>query len=313
MSFFQSESFVNLLQGIEGAEPFIFRGSSKKEGMTEKLVGVCYFSKNKLKRLFTSRILINGEPCSLEFFRNELPERSDWRFGESTGRSVIYTELRFFEPPSDPELLKSLPYSTVQHYLNILVDTTQPSEALFAAVSNSKKRQILASKKSGAIVRPAQTEDEIKQFYIIIRNLYRTRVKKPLIPEEIFYRIFHDKNSGVVLLAIFQEKVIGGMLCPFQAGVEMCEWYVAGMDQEMKPFYVYPSVLLTWEAIRYASEHGFRQFNFMGAGVAGKQYGTRDFKMQFGGSLVDAPRYFFVHKPFLFMLGRLAIRFGLGS
>ena len=313
MSFFQSETYYKLLKGLPGLEPFIFIGRDPGENRVHLVTGMRQFDLRKMKRVFTSRVIIIGEPSFLSLCITELSRRRDWQFREQTGGSSVYTELRLTEPPKDLNLISLLPYTLVQNNLNILVDTTLSEEILFSRISNSKNRQVQSSLKAGAVVRPARSEDEVKTFYNITRELYRYKVKKPLIPEEIFLRIFRDQDAGKVLLVMFRDRVVGGILCPFVSKDVMYEWYIAGLDTEMKQHKVYPSVLLTWEAIRFASANGFRQFNFMGAGVSGQPYGARDFKMQFGGKLVDTPRYIFVHKPVLYMLGKLAIRLGLGS
>ncbi len=159
----------------------------------------------------------------------------------------------------------------------------------------------------------AGTEEEVESFYRILEDLYTGKIKKPLLQKEVFLRIFRNKNIGEIFVVLFNKQVVGGMLCPFDKKNEMYEWYIGCLDEEMKQYKVYPSVLVTWEAIKYASIHGFKRFNFMGAGIKGKPYGVRDFKMQFGGKLVDAPRYIFVHNPLLYKIGRLAIQLGLGS
>lgn len=312
MSFFQSETYYKLLSDLPGLGTFIFNFQSPDGNRVNFETGMHHYIGSKIKRLFTSRIVIIGEPAFLPLWTTELADRADWQFRQQTGGSCIYTELRFIEPPKDPGLVARLPYSFIHNYLNILVDTTLPAEVLYSGLSDSKKRQVQSSLNAGAMVRPALNEEEVKAFYKITRALYQKKVKKPLIPEEVFLRLFRDKTAGQVLLVIFNGKVVGGMLCPYYGKDEMYEWYISGLDSQMKKHKVYPSVLVTWEAIRFASDHGFRQFNFMGAGKTGQPYGVRDFKMRFGGKLVEVPRLIFVHKPFLYKLGKLAIRLGLG-
>ena len=312
MSFFQSETYYRLLNDIPGLGTFIFHFNEPGGNKVNLETGIHHYVGSRIKRLFTSRVVIIGEPSLLPLGTTELSQRADWQFKKQTGGSCIYTELRLIEPPKDPGLIAMLPYSYIQNNLNILVDTTLPAEVLFSRLSCSKRRQVLSSLKAGAVVRPAKSEEEVKAFYKITSDLYRRKVKKPLIPEEVFLRFFRNKVAGEVLLVIFNDRVVGGMVCPFFAKDEIYEWYISGLDASMKQHKVYPSVLVTWEAIRFASANGFCQFNFMGAGKSGQPYGVRDFKMRFGGKLVEAPRYIFVHKPFLYKLGKLAIRLGLG-
>lgn len=312
MGFFQSVNYYALLKDIPGINPFFLNGKDSSGGEGLSLAGALLHSKGKLKKRITTRVLILEEP------QNSVNDcgilnRIDWRFRHATGQTPIYTELRLLEPPRNPDSLAALPFSEKHSYLNILVDTTLPEEYLYSCLSGSKKRQVQSSLAAGAVVRPAHSEKEVHDFYAILSDLYRNKIRKPLMPEEVFLRIFRNKNSGVVLIASHDGCITGGMLCPFSSDGVMYEWYIAGQDRKKKSSKIYPSVLLTWEAIRYAAVNGFRQFNFMGAGESGKPYGTRDFKLQFGGKLVEAPRYLFIHKPFLYRLGKMALQLGLGS
>ncbi|NCA85222.1 MAG: peptidoglycan bridge formation glycyltransferase FemA/FemB family protein, partial [Clostridia bacterium] len=66
--------------------------------------------------------------------------------------------------------------------------------------------------------------------------------------------------------------------------------------------HIYPSVLATWAAIDYAIKTGYRQFDFMGVGKPNVPYGVRDFKMRFGGTVVNYGRYIRINNKFIYML-----------
>ncbi len=313
MSFFQSPAYYELMKELSEGEPFHQRLKSSAGDQSVILTGVRVANGGKFKKYFTSRIVIIGEPFTATNENLDTDNTIDWQFRKQPGGKSIYTEFRLLEPPGNKVFFHSLPFTFCLPYLNILIDTTPSVPDLYSNLSASKKRQVQSSKKAGAFVRAAGNEKEVESFYRILKELYTDKIKKPLIAEEVLMRVFRDKSIGEILLVVFNEKIIGGMLCPVFEKQEMYEWYIGCKDDEMKKHKVYPSVLVTWEAIKYASIHGFKRFNFMGAGIKGKPYGVRDFKMQFGGKLVDAPRYIFVHKPFLYKLGKLAVRLGLGE
>jgi len=301
------------MKGLSEGEPFHQRLKSSAGDQTVILTGVRVANGGKVKKYFTSRIVIIGEPFTATNENIDTDNNIDWQFRKQTGGKSIYTEFRLLEPPVNKVFFHSLPFTFCLPYLNILIDTTPTAENLYSKLSSTKKRQVHSSQKAGAYVRAAGNEKEVKSFYRILIELYTNKIKKPLIAEEVLMRVFRDKSIGEILLVVFNEKIIGGMLCPVFEKQEMYEWYIGCLDDKMKQHKVYPSVLLTWEAIQYAATHGYKRFNFMGAGEKGKPYGVRDFKLQFGGNLVDAPRYIFVHKPLLYRLGKLAVRLGFGS
>ena len=115
-----------------------------------------------------------------------------------------------------------------------------------------------------------------------------------------------DNGVGKYLLVKYRDKVIGGMMCPVFADKAIYEWYVCGLDEEYKE--QYPSVMATYAAISYAKQNGIPMFDFMGAGVPDKPYGVRDFKMEFGGELVEHGRYLHVRKPLLYMIGKWGVK-----
>lgn len=313
MSFFQSAEFYELMSGLPGLEPFYINYSKQESRIWKPILGVWYGNGRSIKRYFSSRILIIGEPENYHSDNAISIDINDWKYAKPINRSSIYTELRLLEPSVsfNGELF---PENVIyKPNVNILIDTTIPVDSLFSNLASVKKRQVNSSIKSGAYVRKALTEQEVMSFYQILKGLYKTKIRKPLLPLEVFIRVFNNKNAGEIFLVIFENKIIGGMLCPVYHKQEIYEWYIAGLDAEMKQKKVYPSVLVTWEVIKYATANGIARFNFMGAGEKDKPYGVRDFKMQFGGRLVDAPRYIIVHKPILYFLGKLAIRFRLGG
>ncbi|RMF32489.1 MAG: GNAT family N-acetyltransferase, partial [Chloroflexi bacterium] len=71
-------------------------------------------------------------------------------------------------------------------------------------------------------------------------------------------------------------------------------WY-GGVDRAYSRFT--PGELLTWYILRWGAEHGYRVYDFGGAGRPGEPYGVRDFKARFGGRLVCYGRNTYIHAP----------------
>ena len=83
------------------------------------------------------------------------------------------------------------------------------------------------------------------------------------------------------------------------------EWYECGMNAAYKE--QYPSVMATWAGMQYAHEQGCARYDMMGAGVPGVPYGVRDFKSEFGGTLVEHGRWLYVAKPWLYAIGKAGV------
>jgi lipid II:glycine glycyltransferase (peptidoglycan interpeptide bridge formation enzyme) len=70
----------------------------------------------------------------------------------------------------------------------------------------------------------------------------------------------------------------------------------------------YPNELLTWHILEWGAKHGYKVYDFGGAGKPDEEYGVRDFKAKFGGELVCYGRNTCVHAPFLLHLSKLGYK-----
>jgi hypothetical protein len=189
--------------------------------------------------------------------------------------------------------------------LNYLVDTTS-EKRVKERMGSEKYRQVKKGLRNGAeIVAPA-SEEEMRQFYFILYELYRHKVKKPL-PDWSFFREFYRLSSGgklgMIRLIKYKDLIVGGILCPVTPGRTIYEWYVCGLDQDYKE--AYPSVLATWAAIDHALKHGIGTFDFMGVGIPGRSYGVRTFKARFGGEMVNYGRYARINNRMLYFVSEM--------
>lgn len=180
-----------------------------------------------------------------------------------------------------------------KNYLNLIIENRGASK-IWKALSRSKKWQIRKSIKTGATLKEAQSEEEIMQWYTILHRLYKTKILKPLPPLDFFislYQQFKKYSSGLFLLVMYNKKVIGGILLPQSSNEVLHEWYICGQDKTYKEKNIYPSVLATWGGIDYMIQNNINSFDFMGLGNPDREYGVRDFKMRFGGEVIQTMRY----------------------
>ncbi len=79
-------------------------------------------------------------------------------------------------------------------------------------------------------------------------------------------------------------------------------WY-NGMDRNYGRYL--PNELLMWNILNWGRNNGYRLYDFGGAGKPDVEYGVREFKAKFGGTLVCFGRNTFVHAPFRLRLSTL--------
>ena len=310
-----------------------------------RLRGVCsgYITveKSAIKQFLTRRAIIIGGPvladdctdaevevlmsavreiASLQLPPKRRREKTPSLEGGDGGRllSPIYIETRNFNDYSRWKGAFAKAGFDYMPHLNFHVDCTDKAK-MWERLSENRKRQIKKAIKSGVEIAEAQSEQEIADWFVILQELYTTKVKTPLFPLSFFLE-FYRQGLGKFLMVKYEGKVIGGIMCPILSNGErlavsgerreprgvIYEWFVCGNDAEYKS--QNPSVMATYAAMEHAHAHGLARFDFMGAGKPNEPYGVRDFKARFGGDEVEYGRFLCVTKPMLYKLGTIGVK-----
>ena len=285
------------------------------------IVGYITQEKNPIKQLLTCRAIIIGGPllandisdealmALLEAIRNphcsEPSERSTATQSTASHASnlqaqPIYVEIRNFHDYSRWKSVFTHSGFAYQPHYDIHVHCNAAH-----TMSEQRRRQVKKAIKNGAEICEAQSEQDIRDWYQILCQLYREKVRTPLFSEDFFLE-FYRKGVGKYLLVKYDGKVIGGMMCPVLEGKAIYEWYVCGLDELYRE--LSPSVVATHAAIEYAKQNNIPLFDFMGAGAPDIPYGVRDFKMEFGGKLVEHGRFLCIRKPLLYWIGKMGVK-----
>jgi len=197
-------------------------------------------------------------------------------------------------------------------HLNFHVDTSSV-DVVESNLGKSRKRDIRTTIREGVTIvdllneRVSELERErmVREYYLILKNLYKTKVKTPLFPES-FFQTLAAHPSARFLLTELNGKIVGGTVCVAQEGKCLYEWFACGEDGVYP--HVFPSCYATYAGIKYASEHNIPRFDMMGAGKPDEAYGVRDFKAKFGGKEVEHGRFLCVIKPLLYKVGILGVK-----
>lgn len=249
--------------------------------------------------------------------------------------SPIYIETRNFNDYSKWRGAFEAAGFAYQPHLNFHVDTSS-MEVVETNLGKSRKRDIKTSIRDGAVIidisnaglqiSDSEKERMVHAYYLILKNLYETKVKTPLFPESFFQALAKHPDGRFLLVGLPKEdgstEIIGGTVCVVfdknksaiinhkseitttPSGV-MYEWFVCGRDGEWKS--IFPSSVATYAGIKYAAEHGCARFDMMGAGTPDEAYGVRDFKARFGGAEVEHGRFLCITKPLLYRIGKLGV------
>ena len=294
---FQTPEYFNFFHSVSGMAARAF--AVVDDEAIKSLTVVTYQKERGLKGYFSRRAIIYGGIP----YDEEAPHSVDMllkAITEDTDRRSIYTEIRNLSDYRD--LRKIFEENGFEYipYLNFTIDTTD-QEKMFGRISSSRQRQIRKALKLSVTCSEASGIDEVQQFYMMLLRLYREKLHKPLPGEEFFIE-FYRRRLGIYLLVRHDGKIIGGIMCPVLDNRALYEFYICGMDEAFPQ--LYPSVMATWYAMKYACDNGIGMFDMMGAGKAGEQYGVRDFMARFGGRMVEYGRFLRINQPVLYRLGR---------
>ena len=297
---FQTEEMYNFLSSLGCLRSFL----SYVRNSNGKLVGLAvgYIQAEKgIKKYFSKRAIIQGGLLLAPKATNEDVKKLLTDIKKQTS-SAIYVEIRNNADYSKyKEAFTEVGFDYKPH-LNCIIDCSNADTAL-KNMNESRRRQVRIASEGGYEVKMADTKEEIDEFYKLLSNHYKTKVKKPIFPREFFTEIV-SQNVGEIMLIKIYGKVVSGML-QLLHGNTVYDYYVFGLDTQYPNNH--PSVLVYWETIKRASALGYTTFDTMGAGTPGQAYGVRDFKLRFGSRLVEHGRFLSINKPILYKLGTLAI------
>lgn len=256
----------------------------------------------RLKGWFSRRAIIIGGPVIGEGASDDEIITLFEKLKTAT-KGAIYTEIRCHSDYSEYRALFEKCGFKYQPHLNVKI-LCDSEKAAWERLDENRRRQIKRSQASGLRVEYATKIDEVTQFYNLLVQHYKTKVKKPLFTSEFFENMF-TSGTGRYLLAYKDDKVIGGMLQVFDSET-VYDYYACGLDAEYQS--ESPSVAIYWHTIKSAVASGLKWFDTMGAGTPGVQYGVRDFKLRFGGELLEHGRYLYINNKLLYNIGKIGIR-----
>ena len=294
-TWFQSPEAYDFFASMpELMEPFVY-GVERAGKLCAVCVGYVTKERNPIKQFFTRRaIIIGGVAVAANGAKEDMVILLNYVRKELKPKS-IYIETRNFNDFSPWKEAFEAAGFVYKPHLNFHVDPSTNN------LSDNRKRQL---KKSDAVVSEGVSELEIREWYEVLSELYRTKVKTPLWPIDFFLEAYRQ-GIAKFLLVKHEGRIIGGSMVVADERT-VYEWFECGLNAECKD--QYPSVMATWGGIQLAHQSGCTRYDMMGAGEPGVPYGVRDFKAEFGGQMVEHGRFLYVCKPMLYRLGVCVVK-----
>ncbi len=303
---FQSPAYYKLYKGQDKFHPTYFVVCNDKGIVIGLMLAVIISHTTGYLSYFSSRCLIYGGPLVTND-DHQIIRLLLTALHEELSKKSIFTQFRNFRKWDNKtiQLFQTHGYH-FRDRLNLIIELTDQKSVL-AGFSKSRRRQLKQAMTSECIIRNARNHKEIKELYELLHLLYKKKIKKPLPDLSFFYEFFDQlipSGNGIILIALSQQKIIGGIVAPVTPNKTISELYVCGLDKQYPA--QRPSIMLTWAALDYGIQNKIPSFDFMGLGTPHIPYGVRDFKLRFGGITVNHGRLAKRNNKFAYFLAEIA-------
>lgn len=303
-TWFQTREAFGFFDSLSFMEAFVVAVETDRK-LKGVVVGYVQSDGGRLKQYFSRRAIILGGPLLDEDITDEELKVLLGSLKDNLKRKVIYIETRNFNDYSRwRNIFEQCGFRYEPHY-NIHVETST-LEIVHQNLGKSRKRDIRVSIREGAVIVSQPSMEQIRDYYMILSDLYKARVKTPLAPFEYFEKLYGIPSSKFLLVE-YNNEIVGGTVCVGLSRKVFYEMYVCGKDKDYKN--IFPSELATYAGLQFASGNEYPLFDMMGAGrPEDGGYGVRDFKLKFGGELVEQGRFVHVCNRVLYFIGTMGVQ-----
>lgn len=295
-SIFQSPEMYKLYLESDCWKPLALLAVSN-ETIQGVLLAVLQKEGSGLFGKLTSRAIIWGGPLVHD---SDVAMALLQEYNHLVRSKVIYSQFRnLFMMNMLKNVFKEAGCAYEEH-LNILIDLTQGEEILWQQIHKNRKKEIKNGLKKGLEVQQLNLlgSTKLSEIYIILKELYQ-KVGLPLPTLTFFEKAvlaLESKNILKTFAAVVESKIVGfRMVLAYNHLIY--DWYAASDNNYLS---YRPNDVLPWEIFKWGCNNGFHTFDFGGAGKPSESYGVRDYKIKFGGTLVNYGRYVKVHNHLIY-------------
>lgn len=304
-TWFQTREAYAFFDDLSFLEAFAIAVES--EGRLKGLVaGYIQKDGGKIKQFFSRRAIIVGGPLLSDEITDEELSFLLSALIKKLQRKAIFVETRNFNDYSRwHSVFGQTEFDYEPHY-DVQVDTSS-IELVNSKLDRNRRRNIKKALDNGVVIDEKPSAEDLRQLYLMLEELYTTKVKTPLFPFEFFEKLRKTPSSRFFLAKNAEGQLLGGLICVELEHRAVYAWLACGDDYNYKS--LSPSVMVNYAGVSYAAREEIPRFDFMGAGKPDDGgYGVRDFKLKFGGDLVEYGRYVHVCNRLLFSIGKMAVR-----
>lgn len=302
---FQTPEMYEVYMKTQNYEPVLVTTTDQNNNLTGLLLAVIQKEGNGLIGNFSRRSIIWGGPL----IQDNDPEILDTilkKYNQIIKSKAIYSQFRNIWSFSNLiPVFNNNGYKYEEH-LDVLNNLKQPEEELWTRFSRDKKKCIMTASSKLVIKDISSDKNLFLESYNLIKSVYN-RIRLPL-PELSFFTNMFDvfaKNNNLKTFAAYYSETLIGVRIVLCYKDLIYDWY-AGADEKFLEYR--PNDILPWEVMKWGVKNNYRTFDFGGAGKPTVPYGVREYKLKFGGELVNFGRFEKVHNLGLMKIGKFGFK-----
>jgi lipid II:glycine glycyltransferase (peptidoglycan interpeptide bridge formation enzyme) len=304
---FQTPMFVELYERTAKFEPIVIALINNKKHILGILVTAIQKEYTGILGKLSARCIILGGPLTINQDQ-EVTKMILTEFDKICRKKAIFSQFRnVWSMNLSKQTFEQNGYLYEEH-LNILFDLKQGEEALWSNIHPTRRKQINRGYRRGVktkivdVLNPA----ELAICFNILKHVY-DEIKLPYPSIEYFenaIEILSNKGYLKAALALNNNEIIGFrfFLCYRRL---LYDWYAGSLSKFHDK---YPNDILPWEMMKWGIANNYETFDFGGAGKPDIPYGVRDYKLKFGGELVNFGRFEKIQKPIAMKLARTGFK-----
>jgi len=302
---FEQTSAWGALKGIYGWKPVWVWASRNGQIVAGAMILIRRAARFvKIGYVLRGPVWMPGESESLD-----LAVKALYQFARSAGSTYLVVV-----PPNHAEdlvsVLESLGFHRKPDLLpptgidtaTLVIDLQQDLDAIFSAMSMTKRQNIRRGLRKGVKVRVGDETDADTFRKLMVMACKRRGIRATPRQEDFFHQLWHKMGpAGTVkfFMAEVEGEPVSGA-CTMVFGGRLQLWRV-GWSGKFDRYD--PNDVLHWEIIKWAKENGCKEFDFAhvrrnharallkGRKISDSYSGVTDYKMGFGGELRLLPEH----------------------
>lgn len=239
----------------------------------------------------------------------------DGEFNERDEKSFLNSAVEYFRSTGVDMIIPSNNTATFRTYPDgacaapygtFIKDLNQSEEALWKEVSTDYRQNIRKAIKVGVQVKSGM-ENLDGAYDLVVETLKRSNADFIKNRDDFKNSVASLGENVRIFVAEYEGTVQACLVSPFSEHTAY-DWYSGSISKPARG----AMHLLIWEAMRQFRELGVKRFNFQGVRInpekGSKQEGIMNFKMRFGGALVQGFMWKYPFRPLKSAAYSVAIR-----